>query len=369
MSKRICLCFDGTWNSPSNNADLGAVTPAGDGANFEKVDLKGGVETNVCRLYRSIKVTPKKTSAVTQIKWYDKGVGTDWYDRVAGGAFGLGLSRKIREGYKFLSDVYDDGDSVFIFGFSRGAYTARSLVGMVRNCGLIAKGVLKKTNPDDNDELMEAYELYRTRDASPDSTRAQNFRKKHDARIIEISFLGVWDTVGALGIPVESFEEFNKEQFEFHDTELSGIVKNAFHAVAVDEHRQPYAATLWDPKKKPDQVVEQRWFVGAHADVGGGYKDRRLSDMTLNWMQLKAQACGLELEAAGIPNVSDKNWAGTVADSFRDFLGGVFHLFHRPYYRPIGGAEFGNEVVDDCVAGRVKSDVTYRPKNSGLKLV
>src|SRR5207253_2581023 len=158
--------------------------------------------------------------------------------------------------------------------------------------------------------------------------------------------------VGAMGIPVESFGEFNKEQFEFHDTELSGIVKNAFHAVAVDEHRQPYAATLWDPKKKPDQTVEQRWFIGAHANIGGGYKDRQLSDMTLNWMQLKAQACGLELDPAAIPTVNEKNWAGTIADSFREFLSGLFHLFHRPYYRPIGRAEFGNEVVDDCVAGR-----------------
>lgn len=370
MPKRICLCFDGTWNTPSNNADLDAVTAAGDGTSFEKVDLKAGIETNVCRLYRSIKAGPPKkgSDGIMQVKWYDKGVGTDWYDRIAGGAFGLGLSRKIREGYKYLSDVYDDGDSVFILGFSRGAYTARSLVGMIRNCGLIAKGALTNPNPDDNDELMEAYELYRTRDGSPDSIRAQNFRNKYNARIIEIAFLGVWDTVGALGIPIESFEEFNKEQFEFHDTELSGIVKNAFHAVAVDEHREPYAATLWDPKKKPDQTVEQRWFVGAHADIGGGYKDRRLSDMTLNWMQLKAQACGLQLDPAGIPNVSGTNWAGTVADSFREFLGGFFHLFHQPYYRPVGRAEFGNEVVDDCVDGRVKSDVTYRPKNPGLKL-
>src|SRR6266699_2000489 len=136
MPKRVCLCFDGTWNTPANQADLDAVAPARSGISFESLTARPGVETNVCRLYRSIKATPKDSpGATTQIKWYDKGVGTDWYDRVAGGAFGLGLSRKIREGYKFPSDVYDDGDSVLIFGFSRGAYTARSLVGMVRNCG------------------------------------------------------------------------------------------------------------------------------------------------------------------------------------------------------------------------------------------
>src|SRR5499427_3697517 len=156
MGKRICVCFDGTWNTPRNEADLAAVTPAFGGAETDKIDPRAGVETNVCRLYRSISTANR---SIAQIKWYDKGVGTNWYDRVAGGAFGLGLSRKIREGYKYLSDAYDDGDSVFIFGFSRGAYTARSLVGMIRNCGLIAKGVLNKPDPDDNDELMEAYEL------------------------------------------------------------------------------------------------------------------------------------------------------------------------------------------------------------------
>jgi uncharacterized protein (DUF2235 family) len=368
MPKRICLCFDGTWNTPSNSADLDEVTAPQDDS-FEIVKANGAVETNVCRLYRSIRAIPGSAAGPTaQVKWYDRGVGTDWYDRIAGGAFGLGLSRKIREGYKYLSDTYDKGDDVFIFGFSRGAYTARSLVGMIRNCGLMPKGLLRSPNPDDNDELMEAYELYRTRDDSSDSIRAQNFRAKHNSLIIEIKFLGVWDTVGALGIPIESFGEFNKEQFEFHDTELSGIVKNAFHAVAVDEHRQQYAATLWDPKQKLDQVIEQRWFIGAHADVGGGYQDRRLSDMALNWIQKNAQACGLELDPAGIPNVSEKDWAGTITDSFRSFLGGLFHLFHKPYYRPIGRAEFGNEIVDDCVGGRMKMDVTYRPKNPGLKV-
>jgi uncharacterized protein (DUF2235 family) len=368
VPKRICVCFDGTWNTPNNDADLNAVA-TDNGTSVEKVDSKAGVETNVCRLYRSIKVTTKKgAGAVPQIKWYDKGVGTNWYDRAAGGAFGLGLSRKIREGYKYLSDVYDDGDEVFVFGFSRGAYTARSFVGMIRNCGLFPKGTLKKDDPDANVELMEAYELYRTRDSDPDSIRAKNFRDKYHSQIIEILFLGVWDTVGALGIPIESFGEFNKEQFQFHDTELSGIVKNAYHALAVDEHREPYAPTLWAPIKKLDQTIEQRWFVGAHADVGGGYEDRRLSDLTLNWMQQKAQACGLDLDPAGIPNVGKDNMAGSLTDSFRSFMHGFFHLFQKPHYRPIFKAEYGNEQQDDCVGTRMKDDVTYRPKNPGLKV-
>ena len=132
MLKRIVLCFDGTWNTPSDRADLDAVHPqhsSQDDNQLDKVDPAAGVETNVCRLFRSVLSGNKCASGgddLFQIKWYDKGVGTDWWDRVPGGAFGLGLSRKIREGYKKLSDSYDDGDHVFVFGFNRGAYAKPS---------------------------------------------------------------------------------------------------------------------------------------------------------------------------------------------------------------------------------------------------
>ena len=111
-----------------------------------------------------------------------------------------------------------------------------------------------------------------------------NFRATRQSPLIKIKFVGVWDTVGALGIPLESFGEFNKEAFEFHDTELSDIVENGIHAIAVDENREPYKVTLWTPKEKLKQTIEQRWFIGAHADVGGGYPSRALSDVTLRWM-------------------------------------------------------------------------------------
>ncbi len=228
MPKRIVLCFDGTWNTSSDHADLAGVAVAdpGDDSRFDAVSSAAGVETNVCRMFRSVLriADGEHGGELAQVKWYDKGVGTDWYNRFRGGAFGLGLSRNIRDGYKWLSDNYDDGDHVFVFGFSRGAYTARSLVGMIRNCGLLPRGSLTKPDPDANNALMEAYEIYRTRDGSADSERAQNFREERRSRVIPIKFLGVWDTVGALGIPVESFGAFNKQQFEFHDTELSGTV-------------------------------------------------------------------------------------------------------------------------------------------------
>jgi uncharacterized protein (DUF2235 family) len=266
MPKRIVLCFDGTWNTPSEKfagvaglhkhfEELAGLGDAEMRAAIEHVDPDAGIEADVCRLYRSVLRLGNgdaQPGELPQLKWYDKGVGTEWYDRVAGGAFGLGLSSKIREGYQFLSNTYDGGDEVFVFEFSRGAYTARSLVGMVRNCGLLPKGT--SGGHPESPELLEAYELHRAHDGGPDSERAKHFRAERNAAVIPIKFLGVWDTVGALGISLESFDAFNKEQFEFHDTELSGIVQNAFHAIAIDEHREPYRLTLWEPKQKLNQT-------------------------------------------------------------------------------------------------------------------
>jgi uncharacterized protein (DUF2235 family) len=355
--KRIAVCFDGTWNTPDEPDEIGFAGGA-DGT-FETVNPDAGVETNVCRLYRSI-VKGVSDDGVEQIKWYDQGVGTKWYERIRGGAFGHGLSENIREGYKFLVDKHDDGDEVFVLGFSRGAYTARSLVGLIRNAGLLPHG-------SNEDQIDRAYELYRTRDDSADSEMAQRFRRQERTRIIPIHFLGVWDTVGALGIPVRAFGSINTELFKFHDTELSGIVKNAFQALAVDEHREPYQATLWDPKTKPGQTMEQRWFIGAHSDVGGGYEDRALSDVTLRWIQEKAKDCGLKLDPKGLPNIEDKNALSSFTDSFGNFLRGLYGLFNQRYYRPVCRTEFGNEDVDTTVRSRVQGDLTYRPRNPGLK--
>ena len=339
MPKRLILCFDGTWNRPDDDHPEGEQ-----------------VETNVRRIFES--VLAQEANGRQQVKWYDEGVGTKWYQRIRGGAFGMGLSENIRQGYRFLVEHYEQDDEVFLFGFSRGAYTVRSLVGFIRNCGLL--------RAPDRERIEEAYELYRTRDEGADSETALAFRKKY-ARAIRITFLGVWDTVGALGIPIESFEEFNRRHFEFHDTELSGIVENAYHAVAVDEHREPYAVALWDPKGKLRQTMEQRWFLGAHCDVGGGYQDRRLSDVTLDWMQQKAAACGLALIPVQLPQDIHSCYTAPITDSFKEFFKGIYSLFHRRYYRPVSQTVYGQEAIDESIKQRLESDSSYRPKNRGLR--
>jgi uncharacterized protein (DUF2235 family) len=292
MPKRIIVLFDGTWNKPGEQGD------------------ETDVETNVCRLYESI-LERSSIDGVEQLAWYDKGIGTNWYDHLRGGAIGRGIDKNIKQGYAYLSLNYEPGDELFVFGFSRGAYTARSLVGLVRNCGIVQKRHLRvsgstKGSPDDVDDMLselakkdpidQAYGIYRSRDRGPDDGEAVRFREQW-SQAAKIKLLGVWDTVGALGIPLRILSDFNERKYQFHDTELSAIVEHAYHAVAIDEHRADYDVTLWDPQVKPEQHIEQRWFIGAHADVGGGYNDRRLSDLMLRWMQSKAQEVGIGVTA------------------------------------------------------------------------
>jgi uncharacterized protein (DUF2235 family) len=335
--KRIAICFDGTWNKPAD----------------ESLPADKSVETNVCRFYESI--SDKGADGARQVKWYDAGVGSQWYDRYIGGAIGAGLEFNIVQGYEFLAKTYEDGDEVYVIGFSRGAYTARSLVGMVRNCGLIYPKHLAVRVP-------MAYGIYRTRDDKADSITAKLFRSAF-SRDAKIKFIGVWDTVGALGVPVDILKDVNMKFYEFHDTKLSDIVENAYHAVAIDEHRLDYDVCLWNPETTAAQTLEQRWFTGAHCDVGGGYNDRRLSDLTLRWMQDRAGALGLGVEKLA---VSPKNYLGAWTDSYGQFLRGVYARKIPRHYRSIGATKFGNETIDESVALRRKDDRDYEPQNNGL---
>jgi uncharacterized protein (DUF2235 family) len=360
MAKRIVVCFDGTWNKPGENGD------------------ETDVETNVCRIYESLLET-SPLDGWKQISWYDRGVGTRFFERLRGGALGRGLDTNIKQGYAYLSTVYDDGDQIFVFGFSRGAYTGRSLVGLIRKCGLLRKNVLPVVDletrgrdeiEDMLDDLIEetiidqAYDIYRKRDDKADTDEAERFRREN-GREVGIKFLGVWDTVGALGVPLLAFEGFNNRKYEFHDTKLSKIVENAYHAVAIDEHRDLYDVALWEPEEPVNapRKLEQRWFVGAHSDVGGGYKDRWLSDASLRWMQERAEEAGLGNEPAKRPTLTDENFCGPLTDSYTKFAGPLYRKVHPRHYRAIGRSRYGNEVIDHSVRRRVELIESYRPPN------
>ncbi len=336
--KRIVLCFDGTWDKPAD-ANLAA---------------NKRVESNVCRFHDSL--APLGPDGVVQQRWYNEGVGTSLLNHLPGGAFGVGLDRHICDGYCHLVDTYEDGDEVFVLGFSRGAYAARSMVGMIRNCGLVRKEFAPQS-------VLVAYGIYRTRDDGPDSNTAQAFRDAF-SRPLTIRFLGVWDTVGELGIPLHFAARLNRDFYKFHDTALSKIVQNAYQAIALDEHRQAYQVCLWDTPPNPGQTVEQRWFIGSHADVGGGYPERELSDLALRWMQERAAVLGLGLTPVAIGH---HNYQGTLHDSYSDFLDGLYRRAHPPFYRRVFGTQFGHEVVDASIERRRRdASLNYRPPNPGL---
>lgn len=325
--KRLFTLFDGTWNDPEDN-------------------------TNVFRTYNVINQCITRNREI----FYDPGVGTSASERLRGGIFGYGLSENLIQGYRFICKHYDEQAEIWIFGFSRGAYTARSLAGLIRKCG-----VLRHKNISEN-LLNECEDIYRKTDLEPDSERCKEFRKQYSHSDQQrIHFLGIWDTVGSLGIPGTLISERGK--YAWHDTELSGTVDYAYHAMALDEHREIYNVPLWTSasgnKKDSNKDVEQRWFIGAHANVGGGYgADDPLPDLSFQWMIEKAYAAGLGLEA---PAMRQDAWARQPTDSFSDFLNGKYK-FWREIKRYFTGkqARFYRKFdkgIYQCVDGRFE----YRP--------
>ena len=337
--KRIVICCDGTWNAP---------------------DEKEGdaLSTNVVKMAHA--VCPIDDAAgVHQVVYYHRGVGTNWgADHLVGGALGIGLSNNIEDAYRFLVDNYVNGDELYLFGFSRGAYTARSLAGLIRNCG-----ILKKV---DSDKIHRAYEIYRSKGEAdaPDAQAAQEFLDQHSKKVDKIKFIGVWDTVGALGIP-GLLHFVGKELFEFHDVKLSSIIENAYHALAIDERRQPFQPSLWEKDQADEhQTMEQVWFAGVHSNVGGGYSECGLSDIAFDWMAKKARACGLALDQAYIDRHIKPDCGGQLRDSLTLF----YRLFGNGQ-RSLGGNPKTNEKLHQSVVDRLeRNDPRYRPANIGQQL-
>lgn len=255
MSKNIIICSDGTWNKR------------------EKGDERN---TNLARFHDAL------INDENQRSFYDPGIGTGMW-KFIGGATGLGISENILDCYSYLVDNYAEGDKIFLFGFSRGAYTVRSLAGFINRCG-----ILRKTSQY---SIEEVYDYYRKQD-----TEAQQKIKSTEAVNGNVHFIGVWDTVGALGIPVNWLNNFNPFLHKFHDTKLNPNVKFAYQALATDETRKNFSPTLWTNQPAQGQTIEQVWFAGSHSDVGGGYTERDLSDITLEWMISKAKQQGLRFK-------------------------------------------------------------------------
>jgi uncharacterized protein (DUF2235 family) len=324
---RIAFCADGTWDGKSNN-------------------------TNVFKMFNAITVSSG------QLPFYDSGVGADGnpIEKLAGGAFGFGLFQKIKDGYTRIAHAYEAGDELFLFGFSRGAYTARSVAGMIANCGLPTK--------DFDDALVEtAFQAYRNKDQREKllSELTQYGMDKNP----QITMVGVWDTVGSLGIPA-IFGKVSPLIYGFLDTGLHPNVKNAYHALAIDERRPEFPATLWTSAPAAGQTIEQVWFCGVHSDVGGGYEPSdadagtALSDITLGWMMHRAKDLGLDIAPAALARYAVPLNGKYALDQLHDSWNPLWGFPIRRHIAP--NSSLANSVVIRC-----QHHVGYQPGNLTLQ--
>ena len=301
--KRLIFCFDGTWNKLLPDVATNVVLTA---ASIDRIDPDG----------------------IPQIIHYDEGVGTSELEQIRGGVFGYGLMDNVREAYRFLVFNYDPGDEIFVFGFSRGAFSARTFIGFIRHVG-----PLHRLHVGRIDEAVALYEdRLKGKDGSAEAMR--KFRAMYSdkvcigqsdedwrcsnvpnyvsgsAPLMTIKYLGVWDTVEAMGIPdiIPGSDWFNRE-YDYHDASLDTFVENARHAVAIDEGRKLFPVVRFDEvdelnasrgynSSDDDAPYQERWFPGTHGSVGGGGDIRGLSDDALMWVLSGAKRAGLRLDTA-----------------------------------------------------------------------
>lgn len=304
--RRLIFCFDGSWNKLSMSCE----------------------PTNVVLVAESIAPTDDK--GYPQIVYYDEGVGTESDEVFRGGAFGKGIELNIREAYRFLIFNYQPGDEIFVFGFSRGAFTAMSFLGFIRLAGVLGMADARRIG-----EAWALYEKHAARiDDDPEEVRrfraaycgplcideADRDWRAHNwpgfdagsAVVLKVRYVGVWDTVGALGWRVvrATFDRRAGTDYKRHDTNLSTTVEAGRHAVALDERRVHFMPTLWRNVDRlnalagkssyaDDAPFQQRWFPGNHTAVGGGGTERRLANGALHWVLEGAVRQGLDVNLAG----------------------------------------------------------------------
>ncbi|KAI9675688.1 MAG: hypothetical protein M1817_001055 [Caeruleum heppii] len=288
--KKLIVCCDGTWM----NSDGGYVTTG----MFQNPRVQ--VPSNVTRLCRAIKADACDAK-VPQIVYYQAGVGTGLglWDKVAGGGTGLGLSENIREAYSFLANNYERGDEIYLVGFSRGAFTARSIAGLINKIGLLTKDGLAyfyEIFKDYENEFNPSYRPqepdipYKGKASISDPSYSRELEAAQLTRLgITIKAIAVWDTVGSLGIPNVSWLKAlgirnPTWEYAFHDTKLASHIENAFQALAIDEHRGPFSPAVWEKPQGVGTLVRQCWFPGEHTNIGGGHEDTNIANMTLAWM-------------------------------------------------------------------------------------
>ena len=344
-----------------------------------------GHDTNVYKLMRMLEDRTER-----QIVFYDRGVGTDTH-KVLGNLAGTGFTKNLLECYQFIYENYKANDKIYLFGFSRGAATVRSLANFIHFFG-----ILPKSRPE---LIKQAYNLYKmgreerkTEDLEEKSfleehlaetivaksltkvlshrkslnEKAEKFVHEHPNQWASIEFLGVWDTVPALGVPgavIDTFVNFIPSwKHRYHDFTLHPSVKNAYHAISIDDNRKWFQPTIWNSYNKKYQNVEQVWFSGSHTDVGGGFQDPGLSDITLEWMLEKAIAHGVKLYFRTI-----QYWNFCIAPDATDEMhlpregkGKAYPELQRKWSKT-AQETFGLPKIHASVLERAERDEKYKP--------
>ncbi|PQE16051.1 hypothetical protein CJF32_00004935 [Rutstroemia sp. NJR-2017a WRK4] len=295
--KRLILCCDGTWMDSDDGFTKPSLVPYKPTGTLQ-------VASNITRISRAFKRYGR--DGTHQIIYYHSGVGTgsSVMDTLSGGMLGTGISENIREAYSFIAANYTPGDEIILVGFSRGAFTARSVAGMIKDIGLLTRegmnyfyAIFKDQENFRNDDYHDIFPdipfpnkpkdavEYKKKLEREDLTRVYD----PDGTKIRIQAVAVWDTVGSLGIPNIALLSklglpHSTKEYKFYDTNLSGSIRHAFQALALDEHRRPFRPAVWEIRDMENATdLRQVWFPGSHSNVGGGYEDQEIADVTLAW--------------------------------------------------------------------------------------
>lgn len=387
MKKRLALFLDGTWNTEDDSTNV---------YHAYSLTTEGMVEDNFF-----------------QKRYYDPGVGTGMLDSFTGGGFGLGLDKNVRQAYNWLVDNYEDGDEIYIFGFSRGAFTARSLMGFLAACGLIRWGA-----PMNISQLWDGYVFAsQNRDKKDKAWWERNlklrsnqfrFRRIGDikdkkfynrseqtisewSRRVDINYMGIFDTVGAMGWQALGVPGLTSKLDQHHNPYPSGILKKCRHALAIDENRTSFRLTRlehfinntdnYDQADCYDPDINQCWFVGAHSNIGGGYPNNFLAARPLEWILEGARNEGLIVKSKArietmenLEQLQEHACLADLVDSYADFAKPLWeHIIRaKRHFRPIirpdliqeGQALHSiNEEIDQSVFDFIKNNDAYAPLN------
>lgn len=341
--KNLVVCLDGTWNNPKQE-DNGIPAP-----------------TNVVKLYNAV---IGDAAGNGQLKFYHPGVGGEDIGlkaQLLGGMLGDGIERHICSAYHWLGHHYVPGDRIFIYGFSRGAFSARSLAGFLAGGLLDLRSLLDQ--PDEAwRRVHTAFEQGYRKSAAATVWAQDHWPLHHNGGKTPVHFLGVWDTVGALGIP-DDIEIINilddKEEWEFHDTLLGDHVQHARHAMALDERRSSFTITRWE-NAATHADARELWFPGVHSDVGGGYANCDLSNIALRWMLEESIAYGLGVRP-GVIAALREDAAGVLHESYK----GIFAKFRsRPRNFPAVITANSNHFHPSVFARQQSSPIEHPPYHS-----